>query len=382
MTKELGLYAGRIAGVPLYLKQSWFVLLALLGLGYGLYLSRLGYFGSGAAFGISMTLACFIALGVLVHELGHALAGRMFRLEVKHISLTFWGGQTKLSAAAPLASCIVSLAGPVINLLYACLLYGLAQLFSASPFKLGLNLAAEINVYLTLFNMLPSYPLDGGHTLEAFLAALGAKRSKTASLTAWTGLSLVPILAGLTFYNGLWANGWALVLLLLLAWFSWRANVPVLAALYRQRHGNDPLAATRLTQAVNTFSLQASIADLRTSWDRVSPVLLLDQGKAVGWISSQRLNSLQATEPDHVLLSSLAYPLAPEEISLDMLRLDLLDYFKGYRYEQLPEELREGKFSLAWAVTAARGPGSSKEYLGLLTYQDLAEGMRYQANLG
>lgn len=71
---------------------------------------------------------------------------------------------------------VISLVGPMTNLVLAAFFLGLNALF-ANPL---LVLAASVNAFLALFNLLPVHPLDGGKVMRwdrkawlfAFLAAL------------------------------------------------------------------------------------------------------------------------------------------------------------------------------------------------------------------
>ena len=75
------------------------------------------------------------------------------------------------------ADILVSIAGPVSNLLMALLLIvvykiiGVTAEFSATVFYLltVLRMAAEINVYLAVFNMIPVPPFDGSSLLRGVL---------------------------------------------------------------------------------------------------------------------------------------------------------------------------------------------------------------------
>jgi Zn-dependent protease len=77
--------------------------------------------------------------------------------------------------ARPPPRSLIYLAGPAANLL---LWQGLnvlsAQAADGGFLLLSLPLAvlATANFFLMCFNLLPAYPLDGGHTLDAWLGAL------------------------------------------------------------------------------------------------------------------------------------------------------------------------------------------------------------------
>ena len=127
---------------------------------------------------------------ILTHELAHAFAFEMAGAPVKRIGLEFWGGYTL--AADPGAtiwksaskSFWTSFAGPASNLVVAGVVWfwlpdqpSLEELLLAyrSPESLSAlwaSIAVVLNAYLAVLNMLPVFPLDGGHVFRAILMAV------------------------------------------------------------------------------------------------------------------------------------------------------------------------------------------------------------------
>lgn len=162
---------GRIAGIPIYL-DMFFVLVLLI--------FTYPYFTGGSTQAISAGFVIVVGLlvSILLHELGHAFAGRLFGARVSHIELTGLGGIAQFERSLPrsaFARSVIYLAGPAVNLI---LWFGFAALAAqsslAGKYTLTLPLArlAEVNFVLMFFNLLPAYPLDGGHTLDAWLGAI------------------------------------------------------------------------------------------------------------------------------------------------------------------------------------------------------------------
>jgi len=162
---------GRIAGIPIYL-DMWFVLVLLF--------FTYPYFtaGTSQAMSAGFVIIVGILLSILLHELGHAFAGRLFRAHVSHIELTGLGGIAHFERSLPasvLARTVIYLAGPAVNLglwfAFDALAY--QAYFSGVP-MLGVPLItlAWVNWALLIFNMLPAYPLDGGHTYDAWLGSI------------------------------------------------------------------------------------------------------------------------------------------------------------------------------------------------------------------
>ncbi len=76
---------GRIAGIPIYLDMMF--VLVLLFFTYPYFTS-----GSTQAMSAGFVIVVGLLLSILLHELGHAFAGRLFKAHVSHIELTGLGG--------------------------------------------------------------------------------------------------------------------------------------------------------------------------------------------------------------------------------------------------------------------------------------------------
>jgi tetratricopeptide (TPR) repeat protein/Zn-dependent protease len=123
-------------------------------------------------------------LSVFLHELGHALAAKLVRVEVKSIVIWLLGGFTNLSREAekPIHRLAIYAAGPFVTIL----LGGLCIVaYSYTPFNplilwiyvsksLFLSLAI-VNLSLFVVNILPVFPLDGGNILHALMELLFGK---------------------------------------------------------------------------------------------------------------------------------------------------------------------------------------------------------------
>lgn len=162
---------GRIAGIPIFL-DMFFVLILVV--------SSSRYFTSGntQVMSAGLVIIAGIFVSILLHELGHAAAARLFKTRVSHIDLTGLGGIAHFGSSLPkstFARAVIYLAGPAANiaLMYAFdELAGLAQGGKKGMLALAMFQLSTINFYLAAFNLLPAYPLDGGHTLDAILGRL------------------------------------------------------------------------------------------------------------------------------------------------------------------------------------------------------------------
>jgi len=208
---------GRIAGIPIYL-DMFFVLVLLL--------FTYPYFTSGNTqlMSAGFIIVAGLLLSILLHELGHAFAGRLFNAHVSHIDLTGIGGVAHFERSLPasaLARVVIYLAGPAVNL---GLWYGLGALAGeayqgSSPMvALPLAVLASANYILLIFNLLPAYPLDGGRTLDALLGAVLGGVWAT-RIVATLGLVVA---AGVAYY-ALPTNFFMLLIAFFLAQANWEA---------------------------------------------------------------------------------------------------------------------------------------------------------------
>jgi stage IV sporulation protein FB len=144
-------------------------------------------------------------LSALAHELGHALTARHFGLTPMLIRLHARGGEAIMHGEpwTRAQDALITLAGPLANIAIGLLcLLGHALLpvpeviLSAEfPFRqpppvaptaalLALSWLGWINLAWGAVNLLPAYPLDGGHLLHS---AIAARRGPDYALY-WTGL--------------------------------------------------------------------------------------------------------------------------------------------------------------------------------------------------
>lgn len=114
-----------------------------------------------------------VALPVLAHELGHMAAMAALGLELRCIRAGLDGFILDYAGETGAAGRILTAAaGPLAGLLYALTTSALGKRLDVD----WLCLSAGVSLLLSLFNLLPALPLDGGRITEALAASLWGER--------------------------------------------------------------------------------------------------------------------------------------------------------------------------------------------------------------
>lgn len=204
-----------LMGFPV--RVTWLFWVITGALGYGIAMGTNGSLSRiGTAPGVAPLLLVWVGcvmVSVLIHELGHALAFRYFGIE-SHIVLYHMGGLAIPTAGfsfnrgggrrrlSHMDQIIISLAGPFLQFASAVLAAALAYwmgiyvpsanqwaellepLGITNPWEQGaltinnpwthsiLNFYILVSIWWPLFNLLPVYPLDGGHVVQHGAAIL------------------------------------------------------------------------------------------------------------------------------------------------------------------------------------------------------------------
>lgn len=167
---------GNIAGIGVFI--HWTFSLLILFIIYSGY--KQGNNASQMMWSVLFVLSIFGT--VFLHELGHALAAKRYGIKTKDITLLPIGGLARLEKMPekPLEEIVVAIAGPAVNITLA-LITGIFLHFSGITLtmkELQTSVNAEnfflyffvVNIWLSLFNLIPAFPMDGGRVLRALLS--------------------------------------------------------------------------------------------------------------------------------------------------------------------------------------------------------------------
>ncbi|MDQ0633920.1 Zn-dependent protease [Arthrobacter pascens] len=196
-SRREGIPLGRIAGIPVILAYSWFIIAAFTVIVYGPALLERNRALGSAAYWVAFAYAVLLLISVLVHELAHALTAKLYGWPTRKIVLNLWGGHTQFEnfTATPGRSVLVALAGPAANFVLA----GGAWLVLASADLAGVadiltNIFMWANLLIGIFNVLPGLPLDGGRLVESAVWKATGSQAKGTVAAGWAGRIIVVVL--------------------------------------------------------------------------------------------------------------------------------------------------------------------------------------------
>ncbi len=164
------LHCGNIRGVPILIHWTFIVFFGIL-----VWLTGITH-GGGAAVE-NLELVGGVLFSIVLHEIGHAVTAQHRGLGVREICLYPFGGVTVYATSVPPGAdeMLVALAGPAANGLLAAILllaHGFKVPLPAAPGEPGFSVFASLfwaNAFLTLLNLVPALPLDGGCVLRSLL---------------------------------------------------------------------------------------------------------------------------------------------------------------------------------------------------------------------
>jgi Zn-dependent protease len=169
--------------------------------------------GWGALYGVLLVILLFAL--VVIHELTHSLVAQHYGVKVKNITLLPLGGVSSMEEIPeePRKELIISVAGPLSNLVLVAIMLGLSplvvdwgtlrffSLFRVLIFERSFTGAylylMVTNAFLALFNLLPAFPLDGGRVFRASLAfRMGRARATRIAVRAGQALAVAMAVYG------------------------------------------------------------------------------------------------------------------------------------------------------------------------------------------
>ncbi|WP_428964186.1 site-2 protease family protein [Micromonospora fluostatini] len=308
---------GRVAGVPVGVNWSVLVIFALIAWALSasqfpqVYPGRPGW--AYLLAGLSAAVVFF--LGLLAHEVSHAVVAKRNGLAVEGITLWLFGGVAELRGEAkdPGAELRIAGVGPLVSLLLGLFFGGIALAVAVTGERgllLGaLSWLAGINVLLAVFNILPAAPLDGGRLLRAAVWKATGDRTKGSVVAARAGWVLGVALIGLGLWRFLVGAGVGGLWLALIGWFL----IGAAGLEERQARVGSALRGVRvgdvMTAQPQTASGEMTVADFVDHYlfaYRHTALPLVEQGRPVGLVTLDRVRGVSPDQRGTTRLAEVA----------------------------------------------------------------------------
>lgn len=203
----------KIRGIPIRVHMTLLIFLPIIGVNLA---KSVG--SNSLLWGLLAAIGLFAS--VALHELGHSFVSIAKGYPVRDILLLPIGGVAQLARIPerPRDEFLVAIAGPLVSLaLYFAFsaLVPLATAWRMPPLAVLFDLLGVLNLGLCLFNLLPSFPMDGGRILRAWLTPRKGRLAAT-RIAARLG-KIMAVIFGLL---GLFGGGFMLILVALFIYFA------------------------------------------------------------------------------------------------------------------------------------------------------------------
>ena len=108
----------------------------------------------------------FFLISITLHELAHIIIAKFFKINLKNLRVSIFGASLEIEKKSnnkQIKKILMYLAGPIVNLAFAFIVYK-EGIFRSNKMEM-----VYTNLSLFLFNLLPIIPLDGGNILKEIL---------------------------------------------------------------------------------------------------------------------------------------------------------------------------------------------------------------------
>lgn len=205
-----------IFGITINIDISWFFALILVtfSLAEGFYPHLYPNLPSYQYWITALISAISLFICVLLHELSHSVVAIKNGIPVRDIYLFIFGGVAMIEREpnSPITEFKVAIAGPLMSFFLGLIFFAIAYVYPYDNLFNGfINYLFFVNFMLGFFNLVPAFPLDGGHILRSILwAKKGLIKatyisSKFGTYFGWLLIifGVLSIISG-AFISGLW----------------------------------------------------------------------------------------------------------------------------------------------------------------------------------
>jgi Zn-dependent protease len=349
MNKE-GIQIGRIYGIPIFLHTSWFIIFGLFAFSFVSEYDALQLnIPPSRLWGLGLMTSALFFGSLVFHEVAHSVIAKHYKIPVVSITLFVFGGVSRIGRepARAVEEFNIAVAGPLSNFLLAGGFWLVTQQAGSNAILSTLaGSLAKINFVLAAFNLIPGFPLDGGHIFRAIVWGFNKDYARATRIAARSGqviaygmiaLGAVMALTNRTVFGvggpvgGLWVAfiGW----FILSAAKQSQAQVEARGALEGLR------VADIMTPELHTVGREISLEDYAREMVRTGrrAHLVVAGDQLVGLVTAEALNSVPQQDWDVTSVQAVMLPkdklhwAAPEEPALS-----LLDRMRTIGMQQMP----------------------------------------------
>ena len=343
-----GIQIGRIYGIPIFLHTSWFFIFALIAYSFVSEFEALHLdLPTARLWGLGLMTSTLFFGSLVVHEMAHSIVAKHYKIPVVSITLFVFGGVSRIAREPSRAreEFYIAVVGPLSS-------FFLAGAFGLVAWHAGSNAVLKtlagslgwINLSLGLFNLVPGFPLDGGHIFRAVVWGINKDYSRSTRVAARSGQVIAyamiamgavgaitnnPRLGGTV--GGLWLAfiGW----FILTAAQQSQAQVEARGALEGLRVAD--IMTSELPTIGRDISLEDYAREMMRTGRRAHLVVAHDQ--LVGLMTAEALHAVPQQDWEVTSVQAAMLPknklhwAAPEEPALS-----LLDRMRTIGMQQMP----------------------------------------------
>jgi Zn-dependent protease/CBS domain-containing protein len=343
--KFQSLRLGKLAGIPVYLDYSWFLIFILITwtLATSYFPSEFKTWPVAEYWIVGGITAILLFISVLLHEIGHSVVAMRYKIPVRKITLFIFGGIAQIGSEPPyaMAEFWIAIAGPMVSFALAGLFGILQPVFtSISPILALAKYLAYINGTLGLFNLIPGFPLDGGRVFRAIVWGVTHNFRRATLIAANVGrlIAFIFIIFGVwqmisgNFGNGLW--------IAFIGWFlESAANAQV-----QQQIVQDLLVGHTVSQAMSRnftvlspyITLQ-ELMDLHILGEGRRFFIVKEGDKTKGLLTLHQIKQVPREEWNHTTIGQRMIPVdQAHAVAPDMPLIDAIKMMDNDGVNQLP----------------------------------------------
>jgi len=308
-----GIKLFKLFGIEIRLHFSWFFIFIILA--WSLATSFFPYYFSGFSnmnywiMGIVASLLLFVS--VLLHELSHSLVAKTRNIQVKTITLFFFGGVAGIEKEEmkPSSEFLMAIAGPLFSAILGLIFFFIYRLDGNGMVEAITFYLYQINFILAVFNIVPAYPLDGGRAFRAILYAHYKDLKKATRIASRGGRFFASFLFVLGIFALFQGNAGGLWFILLGGFLYFLAG-----ASYQQVLVKDYLSAIPLRQLLkktgNVLSGKMTFAQfLKRYANSSADTFLVKEDNYLGVFDLKKVQALPQKMHTLVKIKQLSLPL-------------------------------------------------------------------------